>query len=76
MASKNPKVTSQRVPAADITLMQLADAHPNHENHLCHIVSLRNMKTAAKLAKDAQYICFLCGRSAKDPKNLCDPIKI
>ena len=74
MAAKHK--ASPVVKAAKVTVMQLADAHPNHENHLCHIISLRNMRTAAKLAKDAQYICFLCGRAAKDPKNLCDPLKI
>jgi hypothetical protein len=56
--------------------VRLADAHPNHENHLCHIIALRNMKRAGKLAKDAQYICFLCGRAAKDRVNLCEPVKI
>jgi len=76
MTAKNPKASTRVVQAAEISVMQLADAHPNHENHLCHIISLRNMKSAARLAKDAQYICFLCGRAAKDPKNLCDPIKI
>ena len=76
MAAKSQKASVRAVPVADITVMQLADSHPNHEHHLCHIVSLRNMKTAGKLAKDAQHICFLCGRAAKDAKNLCDPIKI
>jgi hypothetical protein len=56
--------------------VSLADAHPNHENHLCHIIALRNMKRAGRLAKDAQYICFLCGRAAKDRVNLCEPVKI
>jgi hypothetical protein len=76
MAAKKPKASPQVVTIGKVDIMQLADAHPNHENHLCHIISLRNMRTAAKLAKDAQHICFLCGRAAKDPKNLCDPIKI
>jgi hypothetical protein len=75
MAVKKTK-TSLPAIATKGSVTQLADAHPNHENHLCHIISLRNMKTAARLAKDAQYICFLCGRAAKDPKNLCDPLKI
>jgi len=56
--------------------VQLVDVHPNHQNHLCHIISLRNMKTAAKLSKDAQYFCFICGRAARDEKNLCEPVKI
>lgn len=55
---------------------KLDDWHPDHDKHLCHIVNLRNLKTAAKLSKDAQYICFLCGRAAKDEKNLCEPVKI
>ena len=74
MARKELKPLSTEVQTAEE--FQLADAHPNHENHLCHIVMLRNMRSAAKLAKDAQYICFLCGRAAKDSKNLCEPIKI
>jgi hypothetical protein len=73
MAQKNLKKIEPKEFELEI---QLADAHPNHENHLCHILSLRNMKRAATLAKDAQYICFLCGRAAKDEKNLCEPIKI
>jgi hypothetical protein len=76
MATKKLKDSPQTIKIGKADIMQLADAHPNHENHLCHIISLRNMRTAAKLAKDAQQICFICGRAAKDGKNLCDPIKI
>jgi hypothetical protein len=74
MARTNPK--DQVLKAIEIDEILLADAHPNHENHLCHIISLRNMKRAAGLAKDAQYICFLCGRAAKNQENLCQPVKI
>jgi hypothetical protein len=74
MARKNQKDLALK--AIEIDEIPLADAHPNHENHLCHIISLRNMKRAAGIAKDAQYICFLCGRAAKDEKNLCEPVKI
>jgi hypothetical protein len=76
MSAKKSKVSNPVIKIDNVSVLQLADEHPNHENHLCHIISLRNMRTAAKLAKDAQYICFLCGRAARDPKNLCDPIKI
>ncbi len=55
---------------------KLEDWHPNHDKHMCHIMSLRNLKTAAKLAKDSQYICMICGRAAKNKKNLCEPVKI
>jgi hypothetical protein len=55
---------------------QLTDLHPDHEKHLCHIASLRNMKTLGSLAKDAQYVCMICGRAAKNPVNLCEPGKI
>jgi len=55
---------------------ELLDFHPDHEKHLCHITSLRNMKTVGKLAKDAQFLCVICGRAAKDPVNLCEPAKI
>jgi hypothetical protein len=74
MAPKNPKALSTEVKSTEV--FQLADEHPDHEHHLCHIVMLRNMRSAGKLAKDAQYICFLCGRAAKDSKNLCEPFKI
>ena len=55
---------------------ELTDFHPDHEKHLCHISSLRNMKTVGQLAKDAQYVCIVCGRAAKSPRNLCEPGKI
>jgi hypothetical protein len=55
---------------------QLSDLHPDHEKHLCHIASLRNMKTLGLLAKDAQYVCVICGRAAKNAANLCEPGKI
>jgi hypothetical protein len=55
---------------------ELTDLHPDHEKHLCHISSLRNMKTVGALAKDAQYVCIICGRAAKQPVNLCEPAKI
>jgi len=55
---------------------QLSDLHPDHEKHLCHIVGLRNMRTVGTLAKDAQYLCAICGRAAKNRINLCEPAKI
>jgi hypothetical protein len=55
---------------------QLTDLHPDHEKHLCHISSLRNMRTVGTLAKDAQYVCIICGRAAKNAVNLCEPAKI
>ncbi len=54
----------------------LTDLHPDHEKHLCHITGLRNMRTVGALAKDAQYICAICGRAAKNAVNLCEPAKI
>jgi len=48
--------------------ISLVDYHPNHYSHLCKIVELKNMKTVAMLSKDARYICFLCGRAAKNKK--------
>ena len=54
--------------------IRLGDAHPDHDRHLCHVVGLRNMKTAGRLAKDAQHICIICGRAAKNRKNLCEPV--
>jgi hypothetical protein len=59
-----------------VQAFDLADLHPDHEKHLCHITSLRNMKTAGALAKDAQYLCVICGRAAKNHINLCEPAKI
>jgi len=67
-ASKKKSTVDYRMP--------LADYHPNHDKHLCKMVELRNMKTAGKLAKNAQYICFLCGRAAKNKSNLCEPVEL
>jgi len=55
---------------------ELMDLHPDHDKHLCHITNLRNMKTVGLLAKDARFVCFACGRAAKDQANLCEPVKI
>jgi hypothetical protein len=55
---------------------ELNDLHPDHEKHLCHISGLRNMRTVGALAKDAQYVCVICGRAARQPVNLCEPAKI
>lgn len=54
----------------------LADYHANHDKHLCKLVAGRNMKTAGVLAKNARYICFLCGRAAKNKSNLCEPVEL
>ena len=56
--------------------ISLSDYHPNHDRHLCKMVELRNMQTVGKLAKGARYICFLCGRAAKNKSNLCEPVEI
>ena len=56
--------------------MPLADYHPNHDKHLCKMVELRNMKSVGKLAKNARYICFLCGRAAKNKSHLCEPVEL
>ena len=55
------------------TELKLMDTNPGHDKHLCHIVAIRNMKTLAKLSKNAQYICLVCGRAAKNKTNLCLP---
>jgi hypothetical protein len=55
---------------------ELVDLHPDHEKHLCHLSGLRNMKTVGALAKDAQFLCVVCGRAAKDQGSLCEPVKI
>ncbi len=55
---------------------QIFDEHPDHDRHLCHMVNIRNLKTVAKLAQDPKHICFICGRTAKSEKNICEPYKI
>jgi len=70
----NVKVKSKAVTVKED--FKLGDCHPDHDKHLCHIVNLRNMKTAAKLSKNAQYICIVCGRAAKNKTNLCGPVII
>ena len=72
---KRSSTIAKKAAAVDYKL-SLSDYHVHHDHHLCNIVALRNMKTAAVLAKDAQYICFICGRAAKDKKNLCAPVEI
>jgi hypothetical protein len=67
-------MTEKKVEA--IPAFQLTDLHPDHEKHLCHIAGLRNMRTVGTLAKDAQYVCVICGRAAKNAINLCEPAKI
>ena len=62
--------------ASETAGIELNDLHPDHEKHLCHITSLRNMKTVGELSKDAQYVCAICGRAAKNWVNLCEPAKI
>jgi len=74
MAKKDRTGVVEKEPKADE--IKLGDAHPDHDLHLCHIVGLRNMKTAARLSKGAQHICIICGRAAKDRRNLCEPAKI
>ncbi len=70
------KAKTKKVKKNTNVIYKLMDVHPNHDMHLCHIVGLRNMKTAARLAKDAKYICMICGRGAKNKKNLCEPSEI
>lgn len=51
--------------------------HEGHNKHMCYLV---NMKTPVaelkKIAKDAVFMCRNCGRSAKDKKHLCNPVKL
>lgn len=56
--------------------ISLSDYHPNHDRHLCKMVELRNMKSVGDLAKGARYMCFLCGRAARNKSNLCEPVDI
>ena len=60
----------------DVEEISLQDECPEHDRHLCHIINLRNMKSAGSLSKDAQFLCFICGRAAKEAQNLCQPVKI
>jgi len=47
-----------------------------HENHLCYLSRRRELAKVGRLAKGSQYMCLLCGRAARDPKNLCMPYRI
>ena len=47
-----------------------------HENHLCYLSRRRELATVARLSKGATYMCMLCGRGARDPRNLCLPYKL
>lgn len=55
---------------------QLTKDHAGHENHLCELTAKRNMQAVAEAAKDAQYICHICGRAAKESQSLCEPVKL
>ncbi len=70
------KAKPKKVKISTNVKFKLMDVHPDHDKHLCHIVGLRNMKTVGRLAKDAKYICIICGRAAKNKKNLCEPSDI
>ncbi len=51
--------------------------HAGHEKHMCYLVNIRTPISELKtIAKDAKYICKNCARSAKDSKNLCNPVKL
>jgi hypothetical protein len=49
--------------------------HIGHKNHLCAMaesgdVTVEHMK---ELIRNAKFMCKLCGRSAVNADNLCDP---
>jgi hypothetical protein len=34
------------------------------------------MDEVADLSKGARYVCYICGRAAAAPDNLCEPLEI
>ncbi len=55
---------------------KLFEKHQGHAQHLCDMVAKRKMAEVARLAEGAKYICHICGRAAKDAKNVCEPVEI
>jgi hypothetical protein len=55
---------------------KLAAKCAGHANHMCELSNRREMGKVAKLAKGAVHVCYVCGRAAVKPANLCDPILI
>ncbi len=54
--------------------LKLTDCNSEvHNDHLCALALRKQMLTLARLAKDGNFICALCGRVARDAKNLCSP---
>jgi hypothetical protein len=54
--------------------------HEGHDKHMCYLVEkgiLKNdLDEYKSLVKKSKYYCSGCGRTAKDPKNLCAPVRI
>ena len=51
-----------------------------HKDHLCFLMAegwhLANPQQYKAIVTDAQYRCRFCDRTANNPDNLCQPIKL
>ena len=47
-----------------------------HANHMCELANRREMGKVARYAKGAVHVCYICGRAAVKPANLCEPVLI
>jgi len=51
--------------------------HANHKEHLCYLEMTgfldKRRDEYKNLVRNAGYLCSICGRSAADEDNLCDP---
>lgn len=48
----------------------------SHKGHMCVLVSEKRFDQIKRLVMDPRYICFNCGRVARDGANLCNPMPL
>jgi hypothetical protein len=54
--------------------------HDAHDMNLCYLANdgyqCQDTNEYRRLVKNPRYICRLCGRAARDRKNLCRPVPL
>ena len=66
--------------AEEKTLNNESCASDVHNEHLCFLICdgfyETNKEAFKAIVQDAQYRCQICGRTAKNENNLCDPVTL